>query len=207
MNGATRFGLLAAVAVPVLYFGAQLAAAPFYPGYSFLSDAASLLGSDRSALPAVLNVGAFLTGTAALLASYGIAHGLSRAGAKRVWIWLVVLSVISTGASSIWASIFHLPDPRHNPGALGAGTFAGPLVFLLAFWSVRQASSMRIYLGINLVAFGLLAPILSGHAGIDLSHYGGLFQRFAAVVAYVPIAVAGSFLLRRAAGPRALNVQ
>ena len=35
MHKITRLMLCAAVAVPVLYFGVQLIAAPYYPGYNF----------------------------------------------------------------------------------------------------------------------------------------------------------------------------
>jgi len=37
--------LCIALLTPIFYFGSQIAAAPFYPGYSFMSQAASLLGS------------------------------------------------------------------------------------------------------------------------------------------------------------------
>ncbi|HET6331169.1 MAG TPA: DUF998 domain-containing protein [Holophagaceae bacterium] len=192
-----RLGLFAAVAVPALYFGAQLAAAPFYPGYSFLTNSASMLGSDRSTLPAVLNTGALLTGIAALMAAYGLFRSLSAVGARSIWSWLVALSVVSTGAASLWASAFHLPDPRHNPGALGAGMFAGPVLFLLALWPVQQAKGLKIYLVLNLLIFALLIPVMAGFAGINLAHYGGLLQRFAAAVLYIPIGVVGHSLLRR----------
>jgi len=196
-SAATRACLWAAAAVPVLYFGAQIAAAPFFPGYRFLTDSASLLGSDRSTLPQILNTGAFLTGVAALAAAYGVFQGLRALGSRSVWSWLVALSIVSTGVSSIWASIFHLPDPRHNPGALGAGTFLGPLAFLLAFWSLRCARHLRIYLAINLAAIAVLVPIMAGLTGVDLQRYGGLLQRCVAAVFYVPIGVIGWFLLRQ----------
>lgn len=196
MNRVTRAGLVAAVAVPVLYFGAQLAAAPFYPGYSFLTDSASMLGSDRSTLPAVLNVGAFLTGIAALWAAFGLLRGLPVVGARPVWVRLVALSAASMGISSIWASLFHLPDPRHNPGALGAGTFLVPVVLPLALWPVQRGRALKVYLLVNLMAFLLLIPIMAGFAGIDRSHYGGLLQRCVATVVHVPVGVAGCALLR-----------
>ena len=190
-------GLSAAIAVSFLYFGAQLAAAPFFPGYSFLTDSASLLGSDRSTLPLVLNTGAFLSGVAALAAAYGIAAALKQSGVRRIWIWLVALSLVSTGAAAIWASLFHLPDPRHNPGMIGAGMFAVPIVLLAALWSVSGARAIKVYLVINLVALGVLILVMAGLTTIDLSRYGGLCQRFIAAVIYVPIGMVGWFLLRR----------
>jgi hypothetical protein len=47
--------LLAAFAVPFTYFGAQIAAALFFPDYSALTVSVSDLGSNRSTMPAVLN--------------------------------------------------------------------------------------------------------------------------------------------------------
>jgi len=202
---ATRLGLWAAIAVPFLYFGAQLAAAPFYPGYSFLSDSASLLGSDRSTFPAVLNTGAFLTGMAALAGSYGMFRRLSSLGARPVWTWLVFLSVVSTGAASLWASTFHLPDARHNPGALGMGTFFGPALFLVALWPLAGTKGMKAYLIADLLAFALVAPVIAGVTGISLPRYGGLLQRIAAMILYVPIGVMGCFLLRQHRPPRAVE--
>ncbi len=40
-----------AIAVPLLYYGIQLVAAPFFPDFSFLGTTASELGSDRSVRP------------------------------------------------------------------------------------------------------------------------------------------------------------
>ena len=48
-----RIALQAGIAVPVLYYGVQLLAAPFYPGYSFITNVASDLGSPTSTVPAI----------------------------------------------------------------------------------------------------------------------------------------------------------
>lgn len=193
----SRVGLIAAVGVPIIYFGSQVVAAPFYPDYSFLANSASQLGSDRSDLPAVLNTGAILTGLLALLGAYGLTRTLPTIGVRRVWASLVGLSLVSTGLAAIWAGTFHLPDPRHNPGALGAGTFAGPLLLLLAVWPLPQARTLKVYLAGNLLAFAALAPILGGATALDLQSYGGLFQRLAACVFYLPIGVVGHFAIGR----------
>ena len=194
---ATRIGLLAACMVPLLYFGAQLAAAPFFPGYSFLTHSASMLGSDRSTLPQVLNTGAFLTGAAALMAAFGMNIALKALGAQTILRWLVTLAVASMGVSAIWASLFHLPDPRHNPGVLGAGIFLVPFVFPAALWRLSGVRRIRLYLIGNLLVFAGLACIMSGLTGIDLAHFGGLLQRCLAAVTYVPVGVVGWFLFSR----------
>ena len=52
------------IAVPLLYYGVQVVAAPFYSGFSFLSTTASELGSDGSTRPSIFNAGAILVGIA-----------------------------------------------------------------------------------------------------------------------------------------------
>ena len=71
-QGFTMAALQTGMAVPFLYFGTQLAAALFFPGYSFLRMPASLLGSDQATYPMIFNAGAILTGLATLLAAVGI---------------------------------------------------------------------------------------------------------------------------------------
>ena len=46
-----RFG----IAVPLIYYGIQALAAPFYPDYSVLGNTASELGSDRSKHAVIFN--------------------------------------------------------------------------------------------------------------------------------------------------------
>jgi hypothetical protein len=41
----TRLFLLAAAVMPVIFFFTQIAAAPFYPGYSFSQQSVSMLGT------------------------------------------------------------------------------------------------------------------------------------------------------------------
>jgi hypothetical membrane protein len=62
------FALRIGVAVPFLYLGIQIIAAPFFPGYSFLSMEASLLGSDLAIYPAIFNIGAIITGIVTIIA-------------------------------------------------------------------------------------------------------------------------------------------
>ena len=61
------WALYAAIAMPVIYFGTQLVAAPFYPDYSFSRDTASMLGTTDSHHPWIFNLGAMLTGVAGLV--------------------------------------------------------------------------------------------------------------------------------------------
>ncbi len=67
----TVFAVRSGIAIPILYFGMQLLAAPFYPGYSFISRDASTLGSDGSSVPAIFNLGSILVGLVELVAAWG----------------------------------------------------------------------------------------------------------------------------------------
>lgn len=197
MNSPTRFSLALVGGSPILYFGTQLAAMPWFPGYDPLLHPASLLGSDRSLAPAVFNSGAVLVGVALLGGSVGMARGLVAVGSWRPLAWIVAVALMSSGAAAIWAGSFPMPDPRHNPGALGVGTFAAPLLLLVALWRVQGAGGLRRYLLLDLAAFAGLAVVMAGLTAIDPQRYGGLLQRVAALIVYVPPGVVGWWLWRR----------
>lgn len=189
--------------MPVLYFGAQALAAPFLPNFSFYAHTASLLGSDLSSQPAILNSGAALTGVAALAASWGLFSALR---ARGVWLALAALLAacsISMGLASLWAASHPMPDPRHNPGILGAGMFAAPFLVLLVSFALPHASGLRRYLVVNTLAFFLVAALYAGLFPIDLGQYGGAVQRLGAVIMMVPVAVLCVWLLRSARPDRA----
>ena len=200
MRGLIRTALRIGVIVPLLYFGAQFAAIPFYPGYDIVRQSASELGSDRSTRPQVLNIGATITGIAAIIASFGLLYGLKQAGTPRPLAWLVCLAVISTGAAAIWAGYYSLPDPRHNPRAIGAGAFLLPLLFAAALWKPARGSAVKVYLIANLLLFIALIPVMSG-ALMPIDAFRGILQRVAAAVLYVPIGVVSAFLLSREPSP------
>ena len=76
-------GLLATAAlwtgvlIPLLYFGNQFVAATFFPGYSFLSQDASTLGSADSRWPELFNIGSVVTGIFCGFTACGFIHALS----------------------------------------------------------------------------------------------------------------------------------
>ena len=118
------------MAVPILYFGIQIAAAPFYPGYSFLSRDASSLGSDRSSFPAIFNVGSLILGLLSMIASWGFFSSFRRLGLSPLFGLLASLAVAAFGLGSINAFLFPLPDPRHTSGVLAMlGGFSCPSPF------------------------------------------------------------------------------
>jgi len=73
------------VLVPFAYYGIQAAAAPYFPGFSFVGTTASELGSDLSRRPAVFNAGIMAMGAATLVAAAGFFFGLRRIGADPKW--------------------------------------------------------------------------------------------------------------------------
>ncbi len=187
-----RIALWFGVAVPILYYGTQFAAMPFYPGYRILRQVASELGSNQSTNPTVFNAGAVATGIAALIAAFGFLHAL---GTRRVLSWLVFLAMLSNGAAGIWAGMHPLPDPRHNPGAIGAGMFALPFLFLFVAWRTGSRF-LKGYTIANAILFLILMPVMSGATAFSLDEYRGILQRVAALVMYVPIGVVAAVLLR-----------
>jgi hypothetical protein len=195
MTVAARVSLWAGIAVPFLYFGSQAAAAPFYPGYSFLTNSASQLGSDKSSAPIVLNAGAVLAGLSSMAAAYGFFCGLRERGVNIVLASSVALCAVSTGLAAVWAGTHPLPDPAHNPGALAAGSFAAPLLLLLVVWRMEDATRVRAYLMLNALAFAAVAAVLSGLAGLDPRSFAGLLQRIVAAILYLPPAVVAASLL------------
>jgi hypothetical membrane protein len=185
-----RWALWAAALVPVAYFGAQIVAAPFYPNYSLFTVSASDLGSPNSSQPWILNAGAMLTGALSIIGAWALGVALPKHGVHRVVAWLVAACAVSTGLASIWAGTFPLPDPRHNPGAIGAGMFVMPFVCALAAWQFKGLRVLRVLLILNVVAFFVLAAFLSGAVsdmtGVDVRGFGGLLQKLIAVVSFVP---------------------
>lgn len=207
----TLTGLRAGVAVPLLYFGIQLLAAPFYPGYSFLARDASTLGSPGSTFPAIFNGGAIVTGVAMVGAALGFFRALRRFGVGPVVSWLVAGALIGGAAGNLNAGLHPLPDPRHSSGllaSLGAGLFLVPVLLPVALWRLEGARGLRRYLGLNLVVVLALVPVMSGlvqrwgmMAGVELpglqsllNNYQGVLQRIAALTVFVPIGVAATFL-------------
>lgn len=197
MSALIRLSLWTGVGVPVVYFGAQAAAIPFYPGYDLLVNSASQLGSDASHLPEVLNSGAMLSGVMSVFSSVGLLVAMLRVGAPKMFAAVSALCVVSIGLAALWAGLHPMPDPAHNPGALGIGMFLSPFALLASVWRVAALRGLRTYLMCVLVAFAGLVPVMAGLTPVDLQAFGGLMQRIAALVLYLPPSVACWVLLRK----------
>ncbi|HYE71708.1 MAG TPA: DUF998 domain-containing protein [Blastocatellia bacterium] len=210
----TLLALKIGIAIPFLYFGLQLIAAPFYPGYSFLARDASTLGSSGSSFPAIFNIGSIIIGTLTLIAAFGFLSALRRIGIHPILSVLTFLALIGHGLAGINAGVFPLPDPRHTDGILallGAGLIFLPILLPIALWKLPEARQVKGYFIANFFALLALIPIMSGliqrlsiMARIDIPGYQhflnncqGLLQRIGALVMLAPIAVAAYFLAKR----------
>jgi hypothetical membrane protein len=191
------FALRSGIVVPILYFGTQLLAAPFFPDYSFLNMVASLLGSDLAPYPAIFNSGAIITGIATIIASVGFLLAFQQLGTNPFLTWLTSLAVLLNGLASVWAGFFAMPDPRHGSNPFAVGVFLFPILLTFALWNRRDAGAMKKYLIITNLLFIALVPIMSGVSGINTQGYQGLLQRIAALVFFVPISVGSCFLLQQ----------
>lgn len=207
----TRFALRIGMLIPFLYFGFQVLAAPFYAGYSFMSQDASTLGSDGSSLPLIFNGGAILTGLLTLIAAWGFLRAFQQLDTPVIPTWLVVLALVMNGLGSLWAGFIPLPNPRHGANPFAVGVFLFPVLLLAVLWKRNDARAVKVYLWIDILLFLAMIPVMSGllqragmTMGMDmqgyqdfLNHSHGLLQRIAALIFFPPIAVGAVFLSRR----------
>ena len=202
----TVFALQMGIAVPFLYFATQIIAAPFFPNYSFLTMAASLLGSDLAIYPAIFNVGAIITGVATLLASFGFLLALQRLEVNHILAWLTSIAIFLNGIGSLWAGLIPLPDPRHGSNPFVVGIFALPVLLAITLWKQSNARTIKIYLIITNLLFIAMIPIMSGITGIDTQGYQGFLQRIVALIFFPPIGVGAYFLIKRVKPLKATNM-
>lgn len=193
----TLITLWLGVLVPIIYFGMQIVAAAFYPGYSFLKQTASELGSNQFSYAALFNVGIFVLGIITLAAAFGYLRALLRLGIKPILAWLVAIAIAASGISSLWAASFPLPDPRHGaqPPFLNIVILL-PLLLAIALWKRPNARLLEIYLVATMLLVVGMVPIMSGVIRVDRQLYSGLIQRIFALALFPPIGVGAYFLAK-----------
>jgi hypothetical membrane protein len=191
---ALRLGL----AVPFLYYGVQVAAAPFYPGFSFAGTTASELGSDRSERPTVFNTGVMVLGAVTLAAAVGFLLALRRLGVHPALAWLTAAAVAVNGVQTLWAGIFPMPDPRHGGHPVFVvGMLLLPVLLTAVVWRRTRSPALRVYFVATLVLLAAMVPVMSGASGLDTHAYRGLVQRVFTLAIFPPIGVAAFVLARR----------
>lgn len=193
-NATNRFeepGLLAAAVVPVILLLTQIAAAPFYPGYSFSQQSVSMLGTHFSRQPWIFNLGEMLTGISALAGSAGL-YLAYRRRAHRLISALIALAVGCLGVLSIKAGLFPMPDPRHNSwGPLQNFILILPHLLLIGLWKERRRRALQIFLVLCIAVLVALGP-LNSRLG------RGTLQRLINAATLLPVgAVALSFWRER----------
>jgi len=191
----TSLCLLASAAMPIIYFGTQIVAAPFFPGYSFSLHSVSMLGTRFSRHPAIFNAGEMLTGFAAL----GGALGLYRSFRRKTHVlfsWLIGFSVACTGVMCLKAGLFPMPDPRHSSWeVLQNFTIIIPHLMLIGLWKQSHSLSLRIYLIFSVTFLFLLTQLISYRSSISWLE-SGTIQRLTNVATLVPVGVVGFFFWR-----------
>jgi hypothetical membrane protein len=179
----TRFCLLAAAAMPIIFFGTQIAAAPFYPGYSFSQQSVSMLGTHFSRHPWIFNAGETLTGLAALAGAVGL-YQVFRTKTYFLLSVLVSFAVACIGIMTIKAGMFPMPDSRHNSwGVLQNFVIVTPFFLLMGVWKQRS-SGLRLYLLLSVTLLFLLVPL-------DSWLGRGTLQRLITVGSLLPVGVVG----------------
>ena len=187
--------LLAAVAMPIIYWGTQLAAAPFYPGYSFSRQSVSMLGTHFSRHPWIFNTGAMLTGFAALCAALGL-YRIFRGKTHFLLSWLIGFSLACTAIMYLKAGMFPMPDPRHNSwGFLQNFIIITPHLLLIGLWKQNHSWGLRIYLLFSITLLILLVPLNSWLGR-------GTLQRLIFAGTLVPVGVIGFVFWRELFGKK-----
>jgi hypothetical membrane protein len=196
-----RVGLVAlrlGVAVPFLYYGIQVAAAPFFPGFSVVHNRASELGSDLSQHPFVFNVGIMTLGVVTLLAAVSFLLALRQLGTHPALASATAGVVALNGVQSLWAGIFPIPDPRHGGQLVFViGMTLLPPLLTAVVWRHSRSRALKVYFVATLALHATMIlgqVVVSGH---DRWEYRGLFQRVFTLAIYPPVAVAAYVLARR----------
>jgi hypothetical membrane protein len=180
----TSFCLLSAAAMPIIFFGTQVAAAPFYPGYSFSQQSISMLGTSFSRRPWIFNAGETLTGITALAAALGLFQ-VFRRKTNFLLSSLIGFAVSCIGIMAVKAGTFPMPDPHHNSWELLQNfIIITPHLMLLGLWKQGHSLGLRTYLLLSIALLVLLVP-LSSRLG------SGTLQRLISAGTLVPVGVVG----------------
>jgi hypothetical membrane protein len=196
--------VLSGVLVPLVYFGVQLVTSRGYPGYSFVANTASELGSDRSPWADAFNITVMALGV--VIAVFGASAAAGLRALRTQWWRIVplVIAVLTMSVQTFWAAYFPLPDPRHG----GHPVFVVGMILLvpsmlLALWNDMGVVG-RGYFIFTLVHVGVMILIFTGRilpeAFVDAA---GLKQRLFTLALFPPFGVAAVVIWRRLQGGKA----
>ena len=188
-----RFG----IAVPLIYYGIQAMAAPFYSGFSVLGNMASELGSDRSEHAVIFNAGIMIQGVASLAASLGFFLALRRMRINSALAALTAVGLAINGVQHIWAGYYPIPDPRHGGHPPFIVAMTGLPVLLTATLWRQVGTGLRVYFVSTLILLAAVLAVRSGLSGLERYEYRGLLQRVYSLAIFPPIGVAAYTLASR----------
>ncbi len=193
----TLTALGVAVLIPFIYYGIQIFCASYNPGYSFIHQVASELGSNRAARPMLFNIGITVQGVLTLIASFGFLRATLRLGVNPTLSLLIFLALATNGIQMLWAAYFPLPDPRHA-GQLPfrIAMFLLPILLTAALWR-RSGAILKAYLVATLIVLAAMTPFTSGNIGVDTTHIRGLTQRLYTLTVFPVVAVSALVLALR----------
>jgi hypothetical membrane protein len=198
----TLTALGVAVLIPFVYYGIQVLCAAYNPGYSFIRQVASELGSNRAARPMLFNVGIMVQGVVTLIASLGFLRATLRLGVNPTLSLLIFVALATNGIQMLWAGYFPLPDPRHA-GQLPfkVAMFLLPILLTAALWKA-SGPILKGYLLATLILLAAMTAMTSSNIGVDTTHVRGLTQRLYTLAVFPVIAVSGVVLGLRYRGRR-----
>lgn len=195
----TLLALRLAIAIPFFYYGIQLISGLLNPGYSFVSQVASILGSDLVRYAPIFNLGIMLQGLLSIAAAGGFWRGLTLLRVHPILALPTAAAIFMSGIQSIWAGWFPMPDPRHGGHPLFViFMLAIPPLLLLSLWR-SAARPLRLYLISNLILLLVMVPFMSRMINLDAYNVQGLLQRIFTFSIFPPIAVAAWFISSRIA--------
>ena len=156
-----RFLLFLGMLVPLIYLGAVLGAAWFYPGYSHVTQYVSELGAKASPHREIFNYGLQAGGVAAILGAFGFFLALHKLSRGFVFATLTTVAIGLWGISMVMGGLYPMPDPRHGAYGLGMALNAAPLLLLLALMRDSKLAWLKaLSMLVFLVSGGLLAIMM-----------------------------------------------
>jgi hypothetical membrane protein len=191
-----RILLLAAVAVPILYFGNLVVSSLFYPGYSHVTQYASELGGPDAPRPDIFNCGVMLTGLATVAAGWGFFFAVRRLAGNSLLAVLTGLVVVLAGTALVMGGLFPMPDPRHGAYGMGLGLHLAPVFLVLALWKRQNLRVFKAFLIVAAAAVIGMFAVMMGIGGLVRRANVGVFQRLYALTMFPWIGVAGYVLHR-----------
>jgi glucans biosynthesis protein C len=185
-----RVLLLAGILIPVVYFGFLIVAPLIYPGFSYVTQYASEMGSAEARYPAVFNTGVMLCGLAGILASFGFFHAIRRLGGNSLLAALTGLTLFLFGIATFIAARFPLPDERHGAYGLGLAFQLAPLFLALALWRRRSLRGLCIFLLVIFAVMTFFLTLMMGGGGLVTRANIGLWQRGNALAGFPWLGIA-----------------